>query len=77
MTEMELHKMSYLQLLILIDYNDMPKRVKCKNVIYHWNDEYHLYEDESGEEDLSRALCDMYNDSELASNMSMIEVIEQ
>lgn len=76
MTKTELHKMSYLQLLILIDYDDMPKRVKCKDVIYHWNNEYRLYESEGDGMDLSRTLVEKYNDSELASDMSVIEGIE-
>lgn len=79
MSEMEPHKMSYLQLLILIDYDDMPKRIKCAidNEIYIWDAGFKWYRRENSTITLSAFLALNCSDSELASSMSMIEVIEQ
>lgn len=76
---MELHKMSYLQLLILIDYDDMPKRIKCRidNEIYIWDADVKWYSREHSAMHLSSFLSFKCSDSELASDMSLIEVIEQ
>lgn len=75
---MEIHKMSYLQLLILIDYDDMPRRIKCRidNEIYIWDADAKCYSREHSSMNLSSFLSFKCSDSGLASDMSMIEVIE-
>lgn len=77
--ETEPHKMSYLQLLILIDYDDMPKRIKCRidNEIYIWDADAKCYEHEHSAMNLSSFLLLNCSDSKLASDMSLIEVIEE
>ena len=67
---------TYLQLLILIDYDDIPKRIKCNDEIYVWYDKDKSYIREFMPLNLSTYLSIRYNDSYMAS-VPCIEVIEQ
>ncbi len=75
----ELHKIAYSQLLNLIYFDEMPKRIKCRidNEIYIWDSDFKWYTREHSAMHLSSFLSFKCSDSELASDMSLIEVIEQ
>ena len=70
------NKMSYLQLLILIDYDDIPKRIKCDGKVYVWNEWKREFLRENGGGYLNGDLALFYGIEELASE-PLIEVIEE
>lgn len=73
------HKIAYLQLLNLIYFDEKPKKVKCSidNEVYIWDEKINCYRREQSPMNLSSFLSYKCSDLGLASDMSVIEVIEQ
>lgn len=69
-------KITYLQLLILIDYDDMPERIKYDSKVYFWNPHSCTYDDF---ENWSCRLIDAlkYLDDKYLASEPCIEVIEE